>query len=307
MSNETMQKIEALGYLSLVDPRKADPVEIVEIGGINPADQKFFQYNLARVTKIIAEKKYDQGLVLLDEMLESDPENNWLLMQKGTTYLLAGEKEKSRQVFLQILEQEAHFVYALEKIAWLEFSEGNLDKAEDYCRKAIGLYQDNAEMYNLIAKIMVTRGDLSGAKKMLRIAVNKAPSYIDALLSLGTLLLEETNYIEARRIFEDTLRQAPVNIDALNLTGESRLRTGDRVGAIRAYTHAAELAPLDGMQQYYLGLAYEFGTDSILLGPGSDSVAAQSYYQRALELNPDIQHAKDRLNIFNKTSVQKSK
>ena len=162
-------------------------------------------------------------------------------------------------------------------------------------------------MYNLIAKIMVTRGDLSGAKKMLRIAVNKAPSYIDALLSLGTLLLEETNYIEARRIFEDTLRQAPVNIDALNLTGESRLRTGDREGAIRAYTHAAELAPLDGMQQYYLGLAYETGTDNSFLGPASDPVAAQSYYQRALKLNPDLQHAKDRLNIINKASAQKNK
>ncbi|HJP18379.1 MAG TPA: sulfatase-like hydrolase/transferase [Nitrospinota bacterium] len=307
MSNETMQKIEALGYLSLVDPRKADSVEIVEIGGINPTDQKFFQYKLARVAKIIAEKKYDQGLVLLDEMLESDPRNNWLLMQKGTTYLLAGEKEKSRQMFLQILEQDAHFVYALEKIAWLEFAEGNLDKAENYCRKAIGLYQDNAEMYNLLSKIMVTRDDWPGAKKMLQVALDKAPSDIDALLSLGALLFEEMNYSEARKLFEDALRQAPNNIDALNLTGETRLRTGDRVGAIRAYTHAAELAPLDGMQQYYLGLAYEFGTDSILLGPGSDSVAAQSYYQRALELNPDIQHAKDRLNIFNKTSVQKSK
>ncbi|MDP6388230.1 MAG: hypothetical protein QGG63_03070, partial [Candidatus Pacebacteria bacterium] len=64
------------------------------------------------------------------------------------------------------------------------------------------------------------------------------------------------------------------------------------------------------------------GTDNNLLGPGSDPVAAQSHYQRALELNPDIQRAKDRLkvlsersrssaaesfNTINKANVQKEK
>lgn len=302
MSNETMRKIEALGYLSLVDPRKAGPIEIVEIGGINPADQKFFQYKLARATKLIAEKKYDQGLILLEKMLESDPKNKWLLVQKGNTYSLAGDSEKARQAFLNVLELKTDFVYALEKIAWLEFSEGNLDKAEDYCRKAIDLYQDDPGMYKLLAEIMIKRGNQTVAKNMLQKAVDIAPSDVGALFSLGKLMQEEKNYVEARKYFEEVLRRSPDNILALNFAAKERLRTGDREGAIRAYTHAAELAPQDGTQQYYLGIAYETGADNNLLGPGSDPVAAQSHYQRALELNPDIQRAKDRLKVLSESS-----
>jgi tetratricopeptide (TPR) repeat protein len=307
ISNEAMRKIEALGYLSLIDPKKSDSGEIVKIGGINPADKKFFQYNFMKATDLIAQKKYDQGLVILDKMLESDPENKGLLMLKSDTYTLAGDNEKARGMLLQVLELNAEFIFALQKIAWLEFNEGNLDKAENYCRKAIDLYQSDPGMYRLLAEIMVKRNNWAGAKKMLKAALDIAPSDVSSLFSLGKLMQEEKNYVEAIKYFEEVLRRSPDNIWVLNFVGKERLRTGDREGAIRAFTHAAELAPREGIQQYHLGIAYETGTDNKLLGPGSDPVAAQSFYQRALELNPELQQAKDRLSIINKASIQKRK
>ncbi len=181
ITEETRQKLESLGYLSLVGPNESASDKIVKIGGINPADHKFFQYKLSEISKLMAEEKHDQAISSIETFLKFDQENNWLLLLKGTVFYMQRNKEKARQVFLQILENRPHFVYALEKIAVIEFETGKLDEAEKYCRKAIEIFPDHTEMYHLLAKIMLSRDDWEGAKKMLQIEVEKAPTEVKAL------------------------------------------------------------------------------------------------------------------------------
>lgn len=59
------------------------------------------------VDDLIAQQKYDQAIGLLEERLQTDPENARVRLQYGNALVSKGEKERAAKVFLGLVEQLA--------------------------------------------------------------------------------------------------------------------------------------------------------------------------------------------------------
>jgi cAMP-dependent protein kinase regulator len=59
------------------------------------------------VDNLIAEKKYDQAIDLLEERLQYDPSNVWVRLQYGDALVSKGQKDRASTVFLSLIEQLA--------------------------------------------------------------------------------------------------------------------------------------------------------------------------------------------------------
>lgn len=59
------------------------------------------------VDDLIAKKKYDQAIELLEERLEQDPTNIWVRLQFGDALFSKGQKDRAAKVFLGLVDQLA--------------------------------------------------------------------------------------------------------------------------------------------------------------------------------------------------------
>jgi cAMP-dependent protein kinase regulator len=59
------------------------------------------------VDALIAEKKYDEAIELLEERLRYDPDDVWVRVQFGDALLSKGQKDRAAKVFLGLIEQLA--------------------------------------------------------------------------------------------------------------------------------------------------------------------------------------------------------
>jgi tetratricopeptide (TPR) repeat protein len=109
------------------------------------------------------------------------------------------------------------------------------------------------------ARILVKRKMKEKAVAAAENAVSADPSYVDAQVFLGTLLLDlsDENADKAQAYFEKALKLAPRNVDAK--VGVARVKSlqGDTDGAVSILEDAVRLNPKPEKIYYELGLVHE--------------------------------------------------
>ncbi len=77
------------------------------------------------------------------------------------------------------------------RIAFENYQNGNLTKAEEYLRKAIALQPDNAELYNNMGLVLQGMGKIDEAVEHFQKAISLNPNLADAHYNLGNIFREK--------------------------------------------------------------------------------------------------------------------
>ncbi len=169
---------------------------------------------------------------------------------------------------------------------------GDLDKARQEFRKALGLDPNNAEALLNLGSIHRAEGRIGEAERLVKRALAVDPNSIGALSQLAEIQRDLGNLDEAVRLFEEALA-IDDSLPFVHLGyGDVLQRAGRMADAEQAFRHVLELDPDSFKARYNLGVTY---------GNQGRVDEAIAMYEEALELNsndPEAVKAQNNLGVF---------
>lgn len=252
---------------------------------LNKALQKVPSLPLARkllVAIYLHEGQPAKALASLQPALESNFQDPALFSLAGETYLQNGDASKAAEYFSKASKLDPEDPAKRTALALAHLAQGNSanafseleqialtdkgitadlaliaahlrNKQLDKALAAIDVLEkkqpDNPATFNLRARTLLAKNDISGARTNFEKALAKNPEFFPAAASLAALDLAEKKPNEARKRFESILQKSPKNVQALLALAElsaTNGRTPDEVATLigRAIdANPNELAP----------------------------------------------------------------
>lgn len=134
-----------------------------------------------------------------------------------------------------------------------------------------------------LGSALYKRGEMDGAIRHFRSAIDLNPRYPDAHNNLGVLLSQRGSYGEAYEQFREAIRLNPQNARAYNNFGNALQQSGETEEAIRNYQRALKLQPGYWAAHNNLGAA--------LCRAGRKAEAIEQF-REALKFKPDFEPAR---------------
>ena len=120
---------------------------------------------------------------------------------------------------------------------------GRAAESEAELRAALAARFDDAEARGDLAALLLDRGDLDGALRLLGESISLDPASPYTRLRAAELLSQNGRAAEADRAYAELLDLAPDRPDVHEAMGRHRLRQRDDAGALAAFTQALALKP----------------------------------------------------------------
>lgn len=106
--------------------------------------------------------------------------------------LIGSDKEGAKSVYAGILEQMPENFVVLNNLAYLYYEDGELNKAMELARKAVGLQPKNADSVDTLAQILIQQDKYEESLSLYESVVNDQPvadivylNYVQLLLDMG--------------------------------------------------------------------------------------------------------------------------
>ncbi len=122
-------------------------------------------------------------------------------------------------------------------------SQDRLDEAAALLRRGLELRHDDAAARASLVALLLDKGDLGGALRLLGDAIRLDPADLAPRLRLADLLASNGRLDEAERAYAEALRLCPEEADVRERRGLARLRGGHPVPALADLEAALELKP----------------------------------------------------------------
>lgn len=129
---------------------------------------------------------------------------------------------------------------------------GDLQNAQQHCRRALEIHAPYAAAYNVLGVIATRRTDFQEARADFLEAVHIDPGNGEANLNLGRLALMAGDWTEAQRRARRSLLSNPKEPATLTLLAVAQLKLGQCDAAVLSARQAHELAPLDDPSTHLL-------------------------------------------------------
>jgi Flp pilus assembly protein TadD len=144
------------------------------------------------------------------------PDNAEALNNLGQRYQDRGEFEKAIVEFKKAIAMRPNYYRAYNNLAVCYGELGRYDKAEEVLLKTIELKPDNFYAMNNLAVLHMEQRNFDKALGYARRCVEVEPSYVNGLITLGSVLAMTGEVDEAREQFNEALRLEPDNESARN-------------------------------------------------------------------------------------------
>lgn len=125
----------------------------------------------------------------------------------------------------------------------------------EFYERHLGEHPADAEAMLELAKMRLLQGDVPVTETLVRQALALRPDLPDAHYSLGIVLMNQTNVIQAEQAFLAAIRLAPGHYKAHNNAGLCALRLGKLEDAAAQFREVLRLHPGDAIAQANLDLA----------------------------------------------------
>ena len=250
VSNETLARLAALGYVGAtqptdgvsdeVDPARADPLDMMHVFDLHNEGQSLSEAGRNEI-----------AVPLLERAQELDPENPAVVMALAHARLNAGEFDAASQDLDRLLEispghvathvllshyhrrrgdfgEAARLLEQAVELDPADFSTrlllahlledaGRLKASEASYRELLDHDPANVPAANGLATLLYRRGEELGATELLRGALDQQPYYAPAYLNLAVIEHDRGQHQEARRLAERALALRPSYPQALEL------------------------------------------------------------------------------------------
>jgi len=120
---------------------------------------------------------------------------------------------------------------------------GRAAEAEAELRAALAVRFDDSEARGDLTSLLIDRGDLDGALRLLGESISLDPASPYSRLRAAELLSQNRRAAEADRAYAELIDLAPDRPDVHEAIGRHRLRQRDDAGALAAFTQALALKP----------------------------------------------------------------
>ena len=202
----------------------------------NAAESKQLNTYLNLAGFLLHQSKSEEALKVLDQCLQEHKDAVQALVFKARIYSEAKDEAKSLAVIQQIETIDPQL--ALSERFRIELSAKRWGEAEKVATKLIEGKPSSAESYMPLVLVKEQTGDLPGAEKVLRQAVEKDKSSIAARLKLASTLSSLGKYQESIGYFDEIIAANPKAGAAYAFRGLARQLSGDTATAAKDYEAA---------------------------------------------------------------------
>lgn len=178
----------------------------------------------------------------LEQIFSREPLNAEAWFWKGMILRDEGKSEDAIKAFQTATAQDPFLIDA-----WVECGK-LLHKKKDaralsYFERAVQLDSMNAPAWHALAEYHQDRDEIDRALEVYRQLAGHVPQYVDAYFNSGILWLERDSLRKAAEQFDLTIKMDPTHARAYLARGNTRLWSGDPVGARRDFEQALILEP----------------------------------------------------------------
>ncbi len=242
LDREATEKLAALGYLgagaALAEPgpeaSRRDPKDVIRVFN-----------RLRRANGAVRDRRFDEALPVLREVLADDPKNAFARLVMGSALMGMARWREAIPWFRSYLEQVPTSASAHHWLAICHLRSGEPDAAFREAEAALAIDPRFSDARVLKGGVLALRGAHAEAIAELRRAVETDPAKPILRLDLAKLLDEAGHEAEARRQYDELLRLAPDDPAALSGLAALLARKGDLPGAEQRLRRALELQPAD--------------------------------------------------------------
>jgi protein O-GlcNAc transferase len=160
-----------------------------------------------------------------------------------------------------------------------QYQSGNLQRAEDICRKILLKQPSNFTVLNFLGAIYYQRGNFDFALQYFKKALQINPNFVDAYNNLGNALKEKDQIDESIACYKKAIKLNIKFVFAYNGLGVALQKKGCIDDAISYFQKALEINPDYAEAYNNLGIAYR---------EKEQFDEAIEFYQKALQINPNI-------------------
>lgn len=190
-------------------------------------------------------------------------------LEKGLKLLEAGEYEEALAVFEKMIEEgESAEVYF--NIGFIKTAQGKYEEALKAFQKATELDRLIAKAYEAMGRIYQTLGNDRDAKRFLQKAAD--------------IYLAKENIGDEEEIINEILLIRPDTVNVYNSLGVLYRKKGEFKRALTSYQKALRIHPNQPQIHYNIGR---------LLQEMKDTDGATKQFEKALNLDPDFQEARE--------------
>lgn len=133
---------------------------------------------------------------------------------------------------------------------------GSYESSKASYETALSLNPESPELYLLLARLEVAKGDTKAARENINLALEKKSNYADAVFFLTQIEASEGRLAEATRAAENLAVLSPNDAGVFFQLGFFHFRGGNYVRAVQALERAVSLSGVYANAKYFLGLSY---------------------------------------------------
>jgi len=214
--------------------------------------------------------------------------DDYSLIRAANELLKADDFEKAEEKCREALKLNQNNAQAHYTLACCLEPRGLLEEATSHLIEAVRIDPNYADAHYNLAQAMFRRQKPDEAIKHLSIVVQLEPNYVKARNSLGAILLTEGMVEEAVPHLSEAVKLDPNNVDAQYNLSQAMFRLGKTDQAIIHLLEVVRLRPDDADAHYKLGIALASQ------GKARDAVR---HFSQAVQFKPDFIEARYNLGV----------
>lgn len=213
--------------------------------------------------QLYRERRYDEAIAKFKMVIARDPYNwrawLWLCRTYIVRALWGDAIEAGRQAFKlspQGPEVVSTFLQALFGGGLAALNNGNFKESISHFGEYLKLDSGNGGAWLNVGKAYLGNKQYGDALKSLLQALGMKDvnrnDVVSSILSGGTQAFKEGNYTSAANMLREYVKQDPRNLQAYLTLAKSYWESGQRSGALQAFTEALRISPTNGEALQYM-------------------------------------------------------
>jgi choline-sulfatase len=254
VDREVAEKLAALGYVGAGEAATARPGSQAPR---NPRDMIAVFNRLRRANSAVRDRRFDEALTSLHEVLADDPDNAFAQLVLGSAYMGMGQYARAIGQFRKYVTLVPTSSYAHQWMAICYVRLGDKDNALREAAAALAIDPKATDARILRGGVLASRGDFDQALTELRTAAETDPGKLIIRVDLAKVLVESGKPEEGRREYEQVLAKDARFTPALLGLGALDASAGQHERAVALFRRALEVEPANAETRFNLARALE--------------------------------------------------